>query len=166
MRDKKYPSTLATRWTTGLTGPGRGFTPVVTAFIEHAGRKKGRAGGKLPGLGLNPTQALLVIHLMHHKRDARMPFPAIGTLAMRMGVSDTTVRNNLDALHKAKLVLKRSQRGRPNFYDLTPLFSRLEEIQTESDTRKAAEKVEVEAKRLPESYNLDGFINHESPVSS
>jgi DNA-binding MarR family transcriptional regulator len=155
MANSKYPSTPAARWTSKLVAGG--YTPVVNAFLEHGGRRR--------GLGLNPTQCMLVIQLINFKRDVRMPYPSIKKLATRMGVSDTTVRNNLDVLAKRGLIVKHLQRGSPSMYDLTPLFKQLEAIQARAAARAARLKAEQEAARLPESYAEEGDAETVLPLS-
>ena len=150
MPAKKLESTPATRWTLELAR--RGYTPIVKAFVEHAGRRGGRKGG---GLGLNPTQMMIVIQLMSFKRDIRMPFPAIKTIAARLGLSDTTVRTNLSALARRALIVKHMERGSTTSYDLSPLFRRLETLQAEAEARKATDKAEADAKQFPSYYAED-----------
>lgn len=147
MAKAKFESTPAARWTDQLAA--RGYTPVVRAFVELACRRAGRKGG---GLGLSPTQAMLIIQLISYKRDIRMPFPAIKTLAARLGVSDTTVRNNLDALARKKLIVKHLHRGFPTYYDLQPLFKQLENLQVAAEARKDQEEAEEASRRFPEYY--------------
>ena len=95
---------------------------------------------------------MVVIQLISFKYDVRMPYPAIKTLASRLGVSDTTVRSNLDLLAKNGLIVKHLRRGAPSLYDLTPMFRRLEVLQACAEARRVRKKAEDEAARLPEAY--------------
>ncbi len=114
---KKKARSVAERWTPALAR--KGYTPLVAAFVEYACRRHSARSG---GLGLTPVQAMIVIQLMYHKWDRAMPRPAVGTLAVRLGVTETTIRSNLDALVRRRLLRKHLQPGRPSYYDLTPLL--------------------------------------------
>lgn len=93
-----------------------GHTPVSSAFLEHAHELK-----------LTPSEQLLLIHIISFKWDATLPFPAIGTLATRMGVSERQVRKLLATMEAGSGVIKRIERvGRSNSFDLQPLFDKLE----------------------------------------
>jgi hypothetical protein len=90
---------------------------------------------------LTTPEAMLVIHLMSFKWDDAMPWPAFKTLAKRMGISATAVRNHARSLETRKKYLVRHKRvGQPNLFDLTPLFTALEKVQAAEEQRKAAEQ--------------------------
>lgn len=120
MSTKKFRSSrgkdrrVRTRWTPLLARVGH--TPVSSAFLEHAHE-----------LNLTPSEQLLLIHIFSFKWDAGLPFPAISTLATRMGVSERQVRKLLAAMESGAGVIKRIERtGRSNSFDLQPLFEKLE----------------------------------------
>jgi DNA-binding MarR family transcriptional regulator len=144
--DTKSGNDIGTRWSKALADGG--FTPIVNAFLEHYARPS-----KADGLGITTSQAMTIIHLLYYKRDARMPYPGVKTLAARLGVTQTTVRTNLRVLAKKGLLIKHLRVGRTALYDLTPLFVRLEVIQAKAKEKKSREKAEAEAMRLPEYYN-------------
>lgn len=109
---------VAQRWTPQLTRDG--WTPVSDYFLENYHRLKPP---------ITTLEAMLIIHLMRHKWDSRHPRPAFKTLAKRMGITDTAVRNHARSLEK-KLFLHRIKRvGQPNHFDLAPLFAALERMQ-------------------------------------
>lgn len=121
---------VAKRWTAKLAKGG--FTPVVTVFLEHYARMNPP---------LTTPEAMLVIHLMSFKWDESMPWPAFKTLAKRMGISATAVRNHARNLETRKNYLVRHKRvGQPNQFDLTPLFTALEKVQAAGEQQKAAEQ--------------------------
>jgi hypothetical protein len=121
---------VAKRWTAKLAKGG--FTPVVMTFLEHYARMTPP---------LTTPEAMLVIHLMSFKWDDAMPWPAFKTLAKRMGISATAVRNHARSLETRKKYLVRHKRvGQPNLFDLTPLFTALEKVQAAEEQRKAAEQ--------------------------
>ena len=116
------------RWTAKLAKGG--FTPVVSVFLEHYARMKPP---------LTTPEAMLVIQLMSFKWDDSMPWPAFKTLAKRMGISATAVRNHARSLDTRKKYLVRHKRvGQPNLFDLAPLFAALEKVQAIENDRKTA----------------------------
>jgi hypothetical protein len=88
---------------------------------------------------LTTPEAMLVIQLMSFKWDDQMPWPAFKTLAKRMGISATAVRNHARSLDTRKKYLVRHKRvGQPNLFDLAPLFAALEKVQAIENDRKTA----------------------------
>ena len=82
-------------------------------------------------LGLAPVDLNILLQLVCHwwKAD-KLPFPAKGTLAKRMGMDPTTVRRHIAAMERREL-LKRVYRTddargqRSSYYDLKPLVELL-----------------------------------------
>jgi hypothetical protein len=112
---------IAARWTPALARGG--WTPVVDFFLDNYHR--------LPR-PLTSLEAMLVIHLMRHKWSEDHPYPAFKTIAKKMGVTATAVRNHARSLEAGKHYLHRIMRvGRPNRFDLTPLFAALEKLQAQ-----------------------------------
>ncbi|AIE85496.1 AsnC family transcriptional regulator [Fimbriimonas ginsengisoli Gsoil 348] len=69
---------------------------------------------------------MLIVHLMQHKWDAKAPYPGFETLAKRMGMTSTAVRNHARSLEK-KGYLKREPRvSQTNRFHLDGLFRKLE----------------------------------------
>ncbi|MEJ7638913.1 MAG: helix-turn-helix domain-containing protein [Singulisphaera sp.] len=121
------------------------------SFLDLCGRPKGKGG-----LGLNPSQALTLIQLVSFKRDERMPFPSVGLLGSRMGISPQSVRKNLADLARRGLITKRLRRGRSTMFDLTPLFRRLEVLQHDAKVKKDAATAAAKALLLPKSHPAPG----------
>jgi hypothetical protein len=113
----KIPREVARRWTPRLTRDG--WTPVSDYFLENYHKLKP---------ALTSLEAMLVIHLMRHKWDEKHPRPAFKTLAKRMGITDTAVRNHARSLEKKTYLLRIKRIGQPNHFDLTPLFQALERL--------------------------------------
>lgn len=122
MGHKKYR--VSERWTSPLA---RQFCPVSSAFLQHYHRLRPAPGAP----GLNSTEALLIIHLMDYKWDQRAPFPAVETLAQRMGMSDRAVRKAVARLEACGYVVREQVPGRSNRYRLDGLFAALEELLNE-----------------------------------
>lgn len=116
------------RWTPLLA---QKFCPVASPFLEYYHRFK-----------LNSTEAMLIIHLMEFKWDEKAPFPTVGTLATRMGITRRAVRNALKSLEEEpKALLKREATlYGPNRYDMTPLFEKLEKIVSEEKSKSSSEE--------------------------
>ena len=108
-------------WTPRLAKEG--FTQISNYYLEH-----------YTELGLNGSEALLLIHLVRYKwgKDER-PFPKYATLARLMGLHHRRVRAVMSSLEKRGFV-RRIERRRPNDrsesnqFDLAPLFERLESL--------------------------------------
>lgn len=97
-----------------------GWTPVSDFFLDNYWKLEPRVKG---------AEVLLIVHLLRYKWDADAPFPAFKTLAKKMGVSSTAVRNHARSL-ELKGYLRREMRvGSTNRFDLTPLFKALEKLQ-------------------------------------
>ena len=117
-------------WTKKL---GKKFTPVSKYFLENYHR--------LP-FPISATEFLFIVHLLKFKWDEAMPFPAIGTLAKNMLKSSTAVRAAARSLERKKYLKRHMTRGRPNHFDLEPLFKAVEKLY---DADNAAEAKSNEA---------------------
>jgi len=107
---------MADRWTEKLAA--KGFTPIASYFLDNYHR-----------LNVTTPEAMLIIHLMSYKWDEKNPRPGFTKLAAKMGVTPTAVRNHARSLEKRKKLLERIMRvGRPNAFNLTPLFNALEKL--------------------------------------
>jgi biotin operon repressor len=120
------------------------FTPVPTAFVEHYGRARSKGG-----LGISTGEAMVLIQLMNFKRGELMPYPSIGSIAVRMGLSETAVRKHIRSLAKQKLLVQKLRTGKPSIYDLSPLFRQLERIQDQARSRKAKTEAVATAELMP-----------------
>lgn len=129
---------VRTRWTPLLARVGH--TPISSAFLEHAHELK-----------LTPSEQLLLIQILSFKWDEAAPFPAVGTLATRMGVSERQVRKLLAAMEHGAGVIRRVERiGRSNSFDLQPLFEKLEALvrAKHPDLGRAVDAEEQQAREL------------------
>lgn len=106
---------VSTRWTPKLVAGG--WTPVADFFLDSYTRLDPP---------LSTSEAMLVIHLIRHKWDQEMPFPGFKTLARRMGVTATSVRNHARSLELKGYLVRYKRIGTTNQFDLTPLFRALE----------------------------------------
>jgi hypothetical protein len=123
---------MAKRWGGHVSIFSDGFTPLPRTFLKYAAHLK--------PYPLTPTQMVFVAELLYHKWDENMPFPAYATLADRMGISVQYARSTARDLER-KGYLKRIKRvGRPNLFDLQPLFDavakRVEEEPAKNPARK------------------------------
>ncbi len=105
---------IARRWTPSLA---ERWTPVSEVFLKNHAT-----------LGITPAEAMLLVHLVSFKWDEHAPYPTCDTLAGRMGITDTSVRNHLRSLEKKGLLTRILYPGHANRFDLTPLFLKLEEV--------------------------------------
>jgi hypothetical protein len=117
-------SDVVERWG-GAVG-GRGFAQIpnylmlLNTFLDEKSR-------------LSPVELLLLIQLVGTWwRRGGMPFPSMGTLADRCGVSVRQIQRSITQLEKLELI-KRVTRARKglrasNAYDLSPLVARLNEV--------------------------------------
>jgi DNA-binding MarR family transcriptional regulator len=81
---------------------------------------------------------MLVIQLMDFKWDERAPFPSVGRLAKRMGLTPRAVRAALRSLETSGFIKREySHDGGPNRYHFGGLFAALERLLGEK-TREAA----------------------------
>lgn len=107
-------------------------------------------------MGLNPTQALVLLHLLDYWRHAdRPPFPSVGRLAVRIGLRERQLQRVLRDLEDAgflvrnrRTLLKGGQTS--NSFDLSGLIAKVKAL--EPDYRAAmreaqARKTEAETPR-------------------
>lgn len=82
---------------------------------------------------LSPVELLILLQLVGTWwRKGDLPFPSMGTLAVRCGVSVRQIQRSITRLERIGLLKRVSRRKRgiiaSNAYDLTPLVSLLEEV--------------------------------------
>lgn len=106
---------VAARWTPTLAG--QGWTPVSDYFLTNYHR-----------LGITHTEAMVIIHLLSFKWDVNAPFPALKTIATRMGIATPSVRTHLRNLEKKDLLFREMQVGTTNRFHLQKLFVKLEAL--------------------------------------
>lgn len=120
-------STVATiRW--GKTISKSGFTIVPNLFLSY-----------YRSLGIEFSEAMLILQLMSLQRRSNMPNPTFIFLSKRMGVTDHSVRAYARSLEN-KGFLKRVDRGpgKAVGFDLSPLFTRLEQIGASEQARQSS----------------------------
>lgn len=93
--------------------PG-GWTAVKNAFLEEYAER-----------GLATEDAMLLIHLLQHRRDGRLPFPGVGRLAKLTGRSERTVQRALNRLERGGWLTRRPMPGRANRYDVAPMMAKI-----------------------------------------
>ena len=103
------------RWTPKLVEGG--WTPVSDLFLQHY-------ADMYPDI--TSMQAMLIIHLINHKWDKNAPYPGFETLAKRMGISATQVRNHARALEKNGYLERELRVSNTNKFHLQKLFKKLE----------------------------------------
>lgn len=103
------------RWTPELVRDG--WTPVSDAFLEFY--------ADLP-TPITTAEAMLVVHLVHYKWDEKAPFPGFKTVAKRMGMTDTQVRNHARSLERKGYLQRVKRVGTTNRFHLEKLFEALE----------------------------------------
>src|SRR5687768_16361090 len=107
---------MADRWTPNLAMGG--CAPIAMYLLENYHR-----------LNITTAEAMFIIHLMSFKWDEKHPRPGFKKVAKRMGMSMVAVRNHARSLERGKKLLVREMRvGRPNRFNLTPLFTALENL--------------------------------------
>lgn len=130
--DRVVSRLVALRWTERLAKTG--WAPICHAFLDFY--------TKLPK-PLSATEAMVVIMLIRHKWDDRLPFPSLKRLGRMMGLGDTSIRNYIRSL-EAKGYLSRVYRsGRANAFDLGPLFEALEAAMDRAEREKRKPRAEL-----------------------
>lgn len=106
---------IADRWTSELIQSG--FTAISNVFLESYSSLRPR---------ITHGEAMFIVHLMQHKWDKAAPFPSVGTISKRMGISETAARSLARSLEKKGYLHRQVQPGRSNRYHLKGLFTALE----------------------------------------
>jgi DNA-binding transcriptional regulator YhcF (GntR family) len=107
----------------------KGYVAIVRPFLDYY--------STLKPYSLTSGEALFVIHLMRFKWGEGAPFPSYKKLARLMGVSAKMARRYAQALEQKKLLVRNARKGRPNRFDLRPLFEALEKrIELEAAARR------------------------------
>ena len=96
---------------------------------------------------------MVIIHIMSFKWDSDAPFPAIKTIARRMGITAPSVRTHFRNLENNGHLAREFHIGTTNRFHLGPLFARLEKLldQDEKAAEEAAEKAAAKKRFLAES---------------
>lgn len=121
---------VADRWTPRLADAG--WTPISDVFLANYHRLK-----------ISHSEAMVIIHLMSFKWDQSAPFPSVGTIARRMGISPPAVRSHFRSLGK-KGLLTREKTGSTNRFHLNALFQALEVLlDRDEEARRGSVKITV-----------------------
>jgi DNA-binding transcriptional regulator YhcF (GntR family) len=117
---EKLVSDVADKW--GVEVAKRGFTQLpnylllINQFLDREHR-------------LSPVEFLVVIQLVGSWwRKSELPFPSMGTLAKRCGVSDRQIQRSVNKLVEKGFLARTKRRGEKgiiasNAYDLQPLVA-------------------------------------------
>lgn len=112
------------RWGELLTSAG--FAPVPSYFLRLYHKLQVCSGKR--ARPMNSTEAMIIIHLSDFKWDERDPWPSVGTIAERLGISVRSTREAMSTLEKAGLLTRKlSNRGETNRYNFKGLIVKLEE---------------------------------------
>ena len=139
--EARKPSSTERIW--GKAVMGHGYTGIPSILIQAQIR-----------LGITPLQMNILIQLLDYWREPdRSPFPTKKEIALRIGVTDKTIQNNIRQLEKAGLIrrqLRKTASGdwNSNIYHLDGLVERVRKL--EPDFTEAREK-RREAKRRAET---------------
>lgn len=113
---KQKSREISLRWGERLVRSG--WTPVANYFLETYST-------------LSPpikyAEAMFIIHLMQHQWDGEKPFPAMTTIAKRMGITTTSTRSLARSLERKGYVSRVARPGRSNEFATAPLIAALEE---------------------------------------
>jgi hypothetical protein len=119
-----------------------GWTPVANFFLETYSSLSP---------AIKHSEAMFVIHLMQHQWDADRPFPAMTTMAKRMGISTTAVRSLARSLERKGYVSRVARPGRSNEFAIAPLIAALEE-RWWNDFERRTEAKEALAWPIPQKH--------------
>ena len=115
-------------WTAKL---GKPFTPVSCYFLDNYHRLK---------YPITPTELAFILHLLRYKWDEAMPFPAMKTIATKIGRSEQAVRTAARNLESKGYLVRHMKRGSPNHFDLRPLFVAVEKLFDDDEGAKAPKR--------------------------
>ena len=115
---------ITTKWGRPVAERGFAQLPNYLLFINQFLDKDHR---------LSPVELLVLFQLVGTWwKKGDLPFPSMGTLAVRCGVSDRQIQRAVNQLEKVGLIRRVNRRIKgiisSNAYDLSPLVSILEEI--------------------------------------
>jgi hypothetical protein len=78
-------------------------------------------------LNINSGELNVLVHLLYYKWGEGMPYPAVDTIARKMGVHHTTVRRHIRTMEKKHIVRRYTRTNSTNLYDFSWLVDRLRE---------------------------------------
>lgn len=112
---------VAERWTSELS---KSWTPVSDFFLKNYHRLK-----------ISHSEAMVIIHLISFKWDAKAPYPSLKTVAKLMGLTDSSVRSHVRKLEKRGFLHRVKNEGYSNSYELEGLFDALESLTDDEDPK-------------------------------
>jgi len=138
---------VTARWPNDL---GRSFTPISNYFLENYHRLSPHPSAK----GLSSAEAMVIVHLLSYKWDERAPYPTLGKISARMGISKRAVRAHLKTLGDLKtpdeisyVYRERSAVGGPNRFHFDGLYSALNTLMAaDLEAKTMAEMTEGSSK--------------------
>lgn len=144
------PSSTAFEKLWGKRIRNHGFAAIPTIMVRAQHR-----------LGVNPTQFCILIQLLEHWRTKeRAPFPTKQQLADRIGVSQSTIQQNVRELEKAGLVKRQGHRTASgdwgaNTYHLDGLVARLAALEPEFAEEKTKRQAARRRLETPKGKRTD-----------
>lgn len=122
-----------------LTG-GR-FAQLPRVLLKNHHRitvKVKKASAKNKQRSLNPTEVLLLVHLIDfYWANGKPPRPTVATLSRLMARKERAVREAIGVLRDAKLIETEAFiEGGPNRYKLDKLLERLQQFHAEEEAKK------------------------------
>jgi hypothetical protein len=120
-------------------------------------------------LGVSPGELVFVLICLQHKWTARNPFPSLGTIAFRMGVSRRQARSYAHSLKTKGLLLvtERVEAGKgqlSNTYDFGPFIRAV--VERDSVLNQIPGKKSSEGSRKDPSSEEDASQKDESLISN
>jgi hypothetical protein len=162
-------SDVAEKW--GIAVAERGFAQIpnylmlLNQFLDQDRR-------------LSPVELLVLLQLVGTWwRKGDLPFPSMGTLAVRCGVSIRQVQRSITRLEQLGLLgrIKRRHKGiiASNAYDLSPLVSLLDEVAKTFPNefprkihRAQTKEISSRLGKAEDNINADGLVVEELEVSA
>jgi len=138
---------VANRWTPALAALG--WTPISDCFLANYHRLK-----------ITPLEAMVIVHLMAFKWDDAAPFPALRTVAKRMGVTPTSVRTHLRRLGQKNFVVREMTFGGTNRFHLQPLFRALEDLAARDQRATEKKSGVVKVELISNDGGLGKIVGH------
>lgn len=138
---KERDRSVKARWGEKLASAG--FSPVPSVFLRHYHKLRVCPGKR--ARKLNSTEVMVIIHLAEFKWDERDPWPSVGTIAERLGISPRSTREAMKTLEEADLLKRKlSLRGGTSSYSFKGLIAKLEALLDEELANKEKQEDQEE----------------------
>lgn len=111
-------------------------------------------------LGLNTQQLTILMHLMDFWWDAsRKPYPSKATLSERINLSERQIQRHIAEMEQAGLVKRIERKAKhkgklSNYYDLSGLVAKLQELAPEFQKVEDEVKAKRKAVEMPRGFNV------------